>query len=37
MERAQVLLKAADLAATKYRADLNAATMLGQVSLNERY
>jgi len=29
-ERAEILLKAADLVATKYRADLNAATMLGQ-------
>lgn len=30
-ERADILLKAADLAAGKYRMDLNAATMLGQV------
>lgn len=30
-ERAEILLRAADLAATKYRMDLNATTMLGQV------
>lgn len=29
-ERIEIMLKAADLCATKYRMDLNAATMLGQ-------
>ncbi|VDP23098.1 unnamed protein product [Soboliphyme baturini] len=31
-ERAEIFLKAADLASSKYRMDLNAATILGQVS-----
>lgn len=32
-ERVSIMLKAADLCATKYRMDLNATTMLGQVNV----